>query len=175
MARLNSIKCLNNINSQKTHELLVLGMFKDSKPDFKTACSKDLSNSINEKIELDNFEGKENKMLSCYGDKNIKRWLVVGFGDKKSSSLDNFRAVGANIVSYANKNNLKIINKRTSSIISFNLPKDFNLESLKNLLNGQKLVKDIFKNNKDASDLFIFLIENSLIDFSFHPFFIINK
>ena len=69
-----------------------------------------------------------------------------------------------------NDNILKITNKRTSSIISFNLPIHFNLDSLKNLLNGQKLVKDIFKNNIDTAELFIFLIENSLIDFSFHPF-----
>ena len=69
-----------------------------------------------------------------------------------------------------NDNILKITNKRTSSIISLNLPKHFNLDSLKNLLKGQKLVKDIFENNKDTSDLFTFLIENSLIDFSFHPF-----
>ena len=69
-----------------------------------------------------------------------------------------------------NDNILKINNKRTSSIISFNLPKDFNLDSLKILFNGQKLVKDIFDKNKNTSDLFIFLIENSLIDFSFHPF-----
>ena len=65
---------------------------------------------------------------------------------------------------------LKITNKRTSSIINFNLPKYFNLDSLKKLLKGQKLVKDIFENNKDTSDLFTLLIENSLIDFSFHPF-----
>ena len=69
-----------------------------------------------------------------------------------------------------NENNFKITNKRTSSIISFNLPLHFNLDSLKNLLNGQKFVKDIFENNKDTSNLFTFLIENSLIDFSFHPF-----
>ena len=69
-----------------------------------------------------------------------------------------------------NDNILKITNKRTSSIISFNLPIHFNLDNLENLLNGKKLVKDIFKNNKDTSDFFIFLIENALIDFSFHPF-----
>jgi len=69
-----------------------------------------------------------------------------------------------------NGNILKINNNRTSSIISFNLPIDFNLDSLKNLLNGQKLVKDIFESNEDTSNLFNFLIENSLIDFSFHPF-----
>ena len=69
-----------------------------------------------------------------------------------------------------NENILKIINKKTSSIISFNLPLHFNLDSLKNLLNGQKLVKDIFENNIDTADLFTFLIENYLIDFSFHPF-----
>jgi len=69
-----------------------------------------------------------------------------------------------------NGNILKINNNRTSSIISFNLPIDFNLNSLKNLLNGQKLIKDIFESNEDTSNLFNFLIENSLIDFSFHPF-----
>ena len=67
-------------------------------------------------------------------------------------------------------NILKITNKRTLSIISFNLPMHFNLDSLKNLLKGQKLVKDIFENNIDTSDLFTFLIENALIDFSFHSF-----
>ena len=69
-----------------------------------------------------------------------------------------------------NDNILKITNKRTSSIISFNLPIYINLDSLKKLLNGQEIVKDIFENNKDTSDLFTFLIENALIDFSFHSF-----
>ena len=69
-----------------------------------------------------------------------------------------------------NDNILKITNKRTSSIISFNLPTYINLDSLKKLLNGQEIVKDIFENNKDTSDLFTFLIENALIDFSFHSF-----
>ena len=69
-----------------------------------------------------------------------------------------------------NDNILKITNKRTSSIISFNLPIYINLNSLKKLLNGQEIVKDIFENNKGTSDLFTFLIENALIDFSFHSF-----
>ena len=69
-----------------------------------------------------------------------------------------------------NDNILKITNKRTSSIISFNLPIYINLNSLIKLLNGQEIVKDIFENNKDTSDLFTFLIENALIDFSFHSF-----
>ena len=48
-------------------------------------------------------------MLSSYGipDGDIKRWLLVGFGDKKNFSSDKLRAIAANIGSYANKNNLK--------------------------------------------------------------------
>ena len=50
MARLKSIKCLNNISNEKAHELLVLGMFEGSKVNFASSSSKELSNSINEKI-----------------------------------------------------------------------------------------------------------------------------
>ena len=116
MARLNSIKCLKNMDAQKTHELLVLGVFEGSKPNFKNSCSKDLSESISEKMDLDSFKGKDSKMLSGYGDKDIKRWLLVGFGDKKSFSSDKLRAVAANIVSYANKNNLKSISLDAKSL-----------------------------------------------------------
>ena len=83
MARLSSIKCLNDINSQKVHELLVFGLFENSKINFTSTCSKDLSESINNTIALDDFNGKEGKMLNYYGDSSIKRILVVGIGDKK--------------------------------------------------------------------------------------------
>ena len=80
----------------------------------------------------------------------------------------------ANIVRYA-KNKLqsnptilaKMAGKEGFHLSHLSL---FELDSLKNLLNGQKVVKEIFSKNKNTSDLFIFLIENSLIDFSFHPF-----
>ena len=127
MSRLKSIKCLNNIGNQKTHELLVLGMFEGSKTNFTSNSSKELSNSINEKIDLDNFTGKEGKMLSCYGDKAIQRWLVVGFGDKKKFTTDKLRAIAANITSYANKNNLTSISLDAKSL---DLSKSENLQAL---------------------------------------------
>ena len=127
MSRLKSIKCLNNIGNQKTHELLVLGMFEGSKTNFTSNSSKELSNSINEKIDLDNFTGKEGKMLSCYGDKAIQRWLVVGFGDKKKFTADKLRAVAANIASYANKNNLTSISLDAKSL---DLSRAENLQAL---------------------------------------------
>jgi len=127
MARLNSIKCLKDIGSQKTHELLVLGMFEGSKSNFTASCSKSLSDSINEKIVLDTFTGKEGKMLSCYGDKSIKRWVVVGFGDKKKFNTDKLRAIAANVVLYANKNNLKSLSLDAKSL---GLSKENNLQSL---------------------------------------------
>jgi len=127
MARLKSIKCLNSINSQKIHELLVLGMFEGGNANFASASSKELSNSINEKISLDDFSGKEGKMLSCYGDKSIQRWLLVGFGDKKKFTTDKLRAIAANIASYANKNNLKSISIDAKSL---GLSKEENLQSL---------------------------------------------
>ena len=127
MARLKSIKCLNSINSQKIHELLVLGMFEGGNANFASASSKELSNSINEKISLDDFSGKEGKMLSCYGNKNVQRWLLVGFGDKKKFTTDKLRAIAANIASYANKNNLKSISIDAKSL---GLSKEENLQSL---------------------------------------------
>ena len=57
MARLGSIKSLNNLESQKTHDLLVFGMFENSK--FTGNCSKKLTNSVNDKLVLDSFTGKE--------------------------------------------------------------------------------------------------------------------
>ena len=116
MARLSSIKCLSDISSQKTHELLVVGAFEGAS--VAISGKKDLSNFINDKIKLDDFSGKEGKMLSSYGipDGDIKRWLLVGFGDKKNFSSDKLRAIAANIVSYANKNNLKSISLDAKSL-----------------------------------------------------------
>ena len=116
MARLSSIKCLSDMNSQKMHELLVIGVFKDAS--VAISGKKDLSNFINDKIKLDDFSGKEGKMLSSYGipDGYIKRWLLVGFGDKKNFSSDKLRAIAANIASYANKNNLKSISLDAKSL-----------------------------------------------------------
>jgi len=127
MARLNSIKPLKDIHSQRTHELLVFGIFEGSKGDFASTDSKDLSSLINDKINLDSFSGKEGKMLSCYGDNNIKRFLVVGLGDKKKFTTDKLRAVAANIVSYANKNSLTAISLDSKT---FNLSKEDNLQSI---------------------------------------------
>ena len=47
MARLSSIKCLSGIDSQKTHELLVIGMFEGGS--ISVSGLKDLSSSINDK------------------------------------------------------------------------------------------------------------------------------
>jgi len=127
MARLNSIKCLKNIDSQKTHELLVFGMFEGSKANFSKSCSKELSGSIDEKLVLDSFSGKEGKMLSCYGDGSVLRWLIVGFGDKKKFNSDKLRAIGADISSYANKNKLKSISLDSKSL---SLSSEANLQAL---------------------------------------------
>ena len=116
MARLSSIKCLSSIGSQKKHELLVVGVFEGGS--VSISGKKDLSNFINGKIKLDDFSGKEGKMLSSYGipGDDIKRWLLVGFGDKKNFSSDKLRAIAANIASYANKNNLKSISLDAKSL-----------------------------------------------------------
>ena len=116
MARLSSIKCLNSIGSQKNHELLVVGVFEGGS--VSISGKKGLSDFINDKIKLDDFSGKEGKMLSCYGipGDDIKRWLLVGFGDKKNFSSDKLRAIAANIASYANKNNLKSISLDAKSL-----------------------------------------------------------
>ena len=43
------------MNSQKTHELLVFGLLEDSKINFTSTCSNDLSKSIKDIMALDNF------------------------------------------------------------------------------------------------------------------------
>ena len=73
--------------------------------------------------------------------------------------------------SYEFKNNtFKISDKKSSSVINFNLNDNLNEKNLENLFKGNKLIKDLFISNKNTDDFFTFLIENSLIDFSYHPF-----
>tara|TARA_B100000029_G_C17576090_1_gene958195 strand:- start:77 stop:1285 length:1209 start_codon:yes stop_codon:yes gene_type:complete len=73
--------------------------------------------------------------------------------------------------SYEFKNNtFKISDKKSSSVINFNLNDNLDQKKLETLFKGDRLIKDILIANKNTDEFFNFLIENSLIDFSYNPF-----
>ena len=126
MARLNSINSLKDTSKQKTHELFVLGFFKDTKNNFSNTPSTSIADKINNMISVESFDGEYGKIINCYGNNDFKRVIVVGLGEKKKFTSDKSRAIAANVASYANKNK---IDSASLDAKSLHITKDDYLQS----------------------------------------------
>ena len=145
---------LKNLTKFFTFDIKIMEKIRSLKPDYKLKLAQIL-NWDDGKIEL--ILTKKNNINHSTHYQEIR---IHNIYFKKS--IDK---------SYEFKNNtFKISDKKSSSVINFNLNDNLNEKNLENLFKGNKLIKDLFISNKNTDDFFTFLIENSLIDFSYHPF-----
>ena len=148
---------LDNYLNENSTDLLVLGVFLNENTNLNGLNSND-SKKIKKAISDDKFKGGKNERLFLYGDKNAKRLVVFGLGDKSKITSEQMRAQGANIYNYANS---RKISKISISLKSF---KRYNGDTLQPLMEGIFLGSYSFNEHKNPKDKKIFTKTLDLID-----------
>ena len=106
------MSAINNINIQKditdSKDLLIIGLKEGiSNPSISLGISSEVKEQIKTVIKLDNDFGKDQKRTVVYSDSEFKRVGLYGY--RKLKTNDDFRSLGAKIVSYVNANKFKSI------------------------------------------------------------------
>jgi len=99
MINLKNITCNKKIDLTSNSELLILGIFENKKlSSEQKRVDQKLNKNISKILSLENFKGKKNTKVICYGNDKIKRVLILGLGDKKNYSSDFSRSIASQIV-----------------------------------------------------------------------------
>ena len=144
---------LRHLTKFFTFDINLLNKIRSISPDEKLQLAQIL-NWKDSKIELIVCKESNFKYSTHYQNLNLKE-IYIKF------SIDKKYKINENII------NIETLSK---NIININFDKIYDTNFLNTLFKGDQKIFNLIDNKNDLQNIIIFLLENALIDYSFHPF-----